>query len=269
MKKIVLILFSVLFLSSCEEEKQPSVENTDIPLISQVLFDGTLSCEYTYTNANLLFEEKSKLHYTRHNYNNQNLLSSSEFYMDLGMASSDSRVVEESMNRIEWVNPKNTAKNLTQKYEYDLSGQIARKIYLRTSSTSSEYIEFTIENDRIIRQTMYYENKLTFYTEYDYDEKGNLIKESKFYVPSTGPEELWTTTEYEFDNMHNPFRAFKRLLRPGEDTNPNNITKETYTIHFEVDQHTQKVQVTENTYQYNDEGYPVLVNGVKEYRYRQ
>jgi len=269
MKKIVLVLLSVLFLSSCEKEKQPSVENTDIPLISQVLFDGTLSCEYTYTDANLLFEEKSKLHYTRHNYNNQNLLSSSEFYMDPGMYSSNSRVVEESMNRTEWVNPSNTAKSLTQKYVYSPGGQLTRKIYTRASSSSSEYMEYTLENDRIIRQTMYWEDKLNFHIDYEYDEKGNLIKESRFHVPATGTEELWTTTEYEFDNMHNPLRAFKRLLRPGVCNNPNNITRETYTIHFEVDKFTQKVQVTDNTYQYNDEGYPVLVNGMVEYIYRQ
>ncbi len=269
MKKIVLILFCVLILSSCVKEKQPSVENNDIPLISQVLSDGTLYTEYTYTGTNLLFEEKSKFHYTKHNYNNQNLLSSSEFYMDPGMYSSDSRVVEESMNRKEWVNPDNTAKNLTQKFEYDLSGQLVKKIYTRPLSTSSQYMEFTLENDIIIKQKMYWEGELSFYIDYEYDENGNLIKESKFHVPSTGIEELWTTTEYEFDNMHNPYLAFKRLLSPGKYNNPNNITKETYTLHFEVDKWIEKVQVTVNTYQYNDKGYPVKVNGSSEYIYRQ
>jgi len=268
MKKIVFILFSVLILSSCEEEKQPPVENTGIPLISKVLFDGTLYIEYTYTGANLLFEEKTKLHYTKYNYNNQNLLSSSEYYMDPGMYSSSSSVVEESMNREEWVNPDNTAKSLTQKFEYDGSGQLTRKIYTRTSSTSSEYMEFTLESDRIIRQKMYWEDKLSSYIDYEYDKKGNLIKESRFYVPPSGPEELWTITEYEFDNMHNPYRAFRRLLSPGKYTNPNNITKQTYTILFEVDQWIEKVQITNTTYQYNDDGYPVKVNGSVEYIYR-
>ena len=51
-------------------------------------------------------------------------------------------------------------------------------------------------------------------------------------------------------------------------TSPNNITKETYTLHFDVDQFTQKVQVTNNTYEYNDKGYPVKVNGEVEYVYK-
>lgn len=269
MKNIALTLFIALILSSCEKEKQPTVENTDIPLLSKILINGTLSDEYTYTDANLLFEEKSKFHYARHNYNSQNLLTSSEFYMDLGMASSDSRVVQESLNRIEWVNPENTSKNLTHAYEYNRSGQPARKLFNRLTSSGSEYSEFTIENDRIIRQTMYWDDELTFYTDYEYDDAGNLIKESKFNLLSTGVEELWTTTEYGFDQMHNPYRAFKRLLSPGKYTNPNNITKETYTIHFEVDQWTEKVQVKVNTYEYNGNGYPVKVNGVAEYLYRE
>lgn len=268
-KHVVLTLFIALILTSCEKEKQPLAENTDLPLLSKVLVDGNLSYEYSYTEANLLFEEKSKFRYARHNYNNQNLLSSSEFYMDLGMASSDSRVVEESLNRAEWVNPENTSKNLTHEYEYNRIGQPARKHFTSLTSSGSEYSEFTIENDKIIRQTMYWDDELTFYTDYEYDDDGNLIKESKFNVLSTGIEELWTTTEYEFDHMHNPYRAFKGLLSPGKFTNPNNITKETYTIHFEVGQGIEKVQIKVNTYEYNDIGYPVKVNGTAEYLYRE
>ena len=115
---------------------------------------------------------------------------------------------------------------------------------------------------------MYWQNEMSFYVDYKYDEKGNLLKESKFHVPSTGISELWTTTEYEYDIMHNPFQAFKRLISPSKYINPNNITKETYTIHFDVDQWTQKVQITTNSYEYDDNGYPIKVNGVAEYVYK-
>ena len=262
------MLFCALILFSCEKEKQLIVENTDIPLLSKVLIDGESFYEYTYNDANLLIEEKSKFHYTKHNYNDNNLLSSSEFYMDPGMFSSNYSVVEASMNRKEWVNPDNTAKSLTQKFEYNENGQLDRKIYTRPSVTNSEYSEFTFDNDRINRQKMYWENEMTFYIDYSYDEKGNLIKESKYYVSSSGISELWTTTEYEYDSMHNPYQAFKPLMSPGKFTNPNNIIKETYTIHFEVDQWTQKVQVNNNSYEYNDKGYPIKVNGDAEYVYK-
>jgi hypothetical protein len=60
--------------------------------------------------------------------------------------------------------------------------------------------------------------------------------------------------------MKNPYLSFRRFMTPGKYTNQNNITRETYTIHFDVDQWTEKVQVQNNTYEYNSSGYPVKVN---------
>jgi hypothetical protein len=268
MKKIALMFFFSLMFFSCEKDKQLTVENTDIPLLSKVLVAGVSNYEYVYNDANLLSEEKSKFTYTKHSYNDKNLLTTSDFYVDPAMFSSDIQVIEASMNRKEWVNPDNTAKSLTQTFKYNGNGQLARKTYTRPSVTDSEYSEFSFENDRISRQTIYWQNVMSFYIDYVYDEKGNLIKESKYHVPSTGIAELWTTTEYEYDSMHNPFQAFKRLMTPSKFTNPNNITKETYTIYFEVDQWTQKVSTITNTYEYNEKGYPIKVNGEAEYVYK-
>ena len=268
MKRIVLLLFFALMLFSCEKETYLSVENSDIPLLSKIKVDGKLFLEYGYNYANLVTEEKTKFHYTRHFYNDDNQLKTSEFYMDPAMFSSLWSVVEAAMNRKEWINPDNTEKSLTQTFDYNDNGQLARKTYTRPSVTNSEYSEFTFDNDRISRQTMYWQNEMSFYIDYIYDEKGNLIKESKYRVPLTGIAELWTTKEYEYDNMHNPFLAFKRLMSPGKFTNPNNITKETYTLYFEVDQWTQKVSVISNSYEYNDKDYPIKVNGEAEYVYK-
>jgi hypothetical protein len=268
MKKLALLFFFPFILSSCEKDKQLIVENADIPLISKVLIGGESYMEYAYNDANLISEEKSKFTYTKHSYNDRNLLTTSDFYIDPAMFSSDIHVIEASMNRKEWVNPDNTPKSLTKKFDYDSNEQLTRITYNRPSVTNSEYSDYTLENDRISRQTMYWQNALSFYIDYLYDEKGNLVKESKYYVPSTGIAELWTTTEYEYDNMQNPFQWFKRLMSPGKYTNQNNITKQTYTIYLEVDQWTQKVQVIENSYEYNDKGYPVKVNGEAEYLYK-
>ena len=268
MRKIALLLTFSLILFSCEKDKQIIVENTCIPLISKVLIDGEAFLEYTYSDANLIFEEKNKFTYTKHSYNDNNLLSSSEFYMDAAMYSSLWSEVEASMNRKEWVNPDNTAKSLTKTYEYNDKEQLIRVAYIRPSVSNSEYSEFTYENDRIIRQTMYWQNVISHYIDYFYDGKGNLIKQTRYRVPAPGTAELLTTTEYEFDNMQNPYQSFKRLITPSKYTNQNNITKETYTIHFEVDASVQKVSVTINTYEYNDKGYPVKVNGEAEYVYK-
>ncbi len=61
--------------------------------------------------------------------------------------------------------------------------------------------------------------------------------------------------------MGNPFQSFRGIMIPGKYTNPNNIVKETYTIHFEVDQSVQKVTIRTNSYRYNKDGYPEKVNG--------
>jgi hypothetical protein len=215
MKKIALLfVFSVIFFS-CEKEKQIIVENTDIPLISKVLIGGESFLEYTYSDANLILEEKNKSTYTKHSYNDKNLLTTSEFYIDPASYSSLWSEVEASMNRKEWVNPDNTAKSLTKTFDYNDKEQLIRVTYIRPSVINSEYAEFTYENDRIIRQTMYWQNEISNYIDYFYDGKGNLIKQAKYHVPATGIAELLTTTEYEYDNMNNPFQAFISLLFRG------------------------------------------------------
>lgn len=261
-------LITCLLLLSCEKDRQPIIENTDILLISKVIIGSETYMEYTYNEANLLAEEKSKFHYTKHNYNDNNQLISSDCYWDISMASSDSRVIEAAMNRKEWVNPENTPKSVTHEFEYSSNGQLIRKTYIRTSDNYPDIVEFQYKDDKIIRSTGYYKNVKSGYIDYYYNERGNLSKQVKYTVLSSGITELTTTTEYEFDNMSNPFQAFKRLTTPGKYTNPNNMIKETYTIHFEVDPWTQRIQVTNNSYEYNDKDYPIRVNEETEYVYK-
>jgi hypothetical protein len=267
MKKNLVIFIITLFFISCEKDKQSIIENTEIPLISKVLFGDEIYMEYSYNDANLLIEEKSKFHYSRHFYNYNNQLIKSDFYWDMRIASSNSRVLEEAMNRKEWVNPENTPKSISHKYKYDGNGQLLRKSFIRPTENNSDFIEFQYENDRIVRSTGYNNNSITGYTEYQYDEYGNVIRQKKYTVSSSGIDELSTTTEYEYDNMHNPFQSFRRLITPGIYTNSNNVTKETCTLNFDVNPPGEKVQIMEYTYEYNADGYPVKVNSETEYVY--
>jgi hypothetical protein len=268
MRKIALILTFSLVFFSCENEKQLIVENTDIPLITKVLMDGEVYMEYSYNSANLVTEEKSKFHFSRHTYNDMNQLVTSDFYWDMSIASSNSSVLEAAMNRKEWVSPDNTPKSISHSLEYNNESQLIRKSYIRPSSITPDYQEFLYENDRIVRITGYYNNSISGYTDYIYDGNGNITRQTKYIVTPAGVPELTTTTEYEYDNMHNPYQSFKRLTTPGVFTNPNNIIKETYTLNFDVDPSIEKVQITENSYEYNDKGYPVKVNGLTEYVYK-
>jgi hypothetical protein len=86
MKKFALLFFLSLILSSCEKDKHLIIENTDIPLISKVLIGGEIYMEYTYSDANLVTEEKSKFHYAKHTYNDMNQLIISDFGTSLWQA---------------------------------------------------------------------------------------------------------------------------------------------------------------------------------------
>ena len=268
MKKLAFAFFISLLLFSCEKDRQPIIENTDIPLISKVLIGDEIYMEYSYNDANLLIEEKSKFHYTRHFFNNNNQLVASDMYWDMRIASSNSGVLEEAMNREEWVNPENTPKSISNVLEYDPEKHIIRKSFIRPSGDNKDIVEFKYENDRIVRSTGYHNGSISGYTDYQYDENGNVIRQTKSTVLSNGVTELSTTTEYEYDNMNNPYQSFKRLITPGIYTNPNNITKETYTLHFDVAPSIEKVQITEYEYEYNANGYPVKVNAETEYVYK-
>ncbi len=271
MKKISVIFLISLVLFSCEKVKTDSrliIENTNIPLISRVIIGGEVYMEYSYNNANLLTEEKSKFHYVKHTYNDINQLITSDYYWDTRIASSNSRVLEAALNREEWVNPENTPKSISHVFEYDIKGHKIQKSYIRPEDTNIDVVEFLYEGERVVRATGYYNGSISGYTDYSYDVEGNVITAKRYNVSSEGIAELSTTTECEYDNMHNPYRSFKRLITPGIYTNPNNITKETYTLNFDVGPSIDKVQITENSYEYNSMGYPVKVNGETEYVYK-
>lgn len=257
------------FLVSCEKEYNLIIENTDIPLISKVLYDKTLSTEYLYNEANLIREEKSRFSFSRHSYNSRNLLISTELYLDERIFSSSISVLDAAYNRTDWVNPENTERIALRSFEYDDKDHLVKLTITRKSDSSSEYSEFSYDdNDRISRQTYYWQSVISGYADYFYNEKGNLVKCNRFLVVQSGDTIPNTTTEYEYDNKPNPYKSFKRLMIPGINTNENNITKETYTLLFDVDALTENVHIIENSYEYNENGYPIKKNGSIVYQYK-
>lgn len=251
----------IVILSACEKEDSGLIYSNNSGLLYQVNFDSELYYEYTYNDSNQIVEEKSKLHYTMHNYQNGKLISS-DYYIDPGMYSSSSYIVESAMNRKEWVYPTNTEKNSTKTYSHDNQGKIIK------SENHLRICEYSYDNrNRINRQTFYRDNERTGYIDYIYDDNDNLIKRLHYWILASGDSELQTTTEYEFDNKNNPYKAFNSLMIPGRYTNKNNIIKEKYTIHFDVDQSVDNVQITENTYRYNSQGYPISKNDSETYLY--
>ena len=165
---------------------------------------------------------------------------------------------------MEWVSPENTERDTYKTFEYNRNGLCQKSVF---NGTKDDFTTFSYLNGRIAKRTSYHENNATVFDNYFYDAYGNLIKKERFFILTNGKQELATTTEYEFDNRNNPYYSFRKLIIPGRNTNPNNIIKETYTIHFEVDDFTEPVQVTEYQYEYNPDGYPVKRSDGFEYIY--
>jgi hypothetical protein len=260
------ILLSIVF-SSCEKENFPDIENTGNALLFKVLISGEVYMEYTSTSSGFIYEEKSKYHYTKHTYNSSNLVEKSESYWDPSIVSSSSYAFDEAMKRKEWVNPQNTPISVTNTYVYNQNGQLIQLNTERDNGYRS-YSKYEYNGKgQVSKKIFYNEDKPGGFIEFFYDGSGNLIKRLHYYSLNDGTAELQTTTEYEYDTMHNPYLAFRQLLNPGSYTNPNNITKETYILLGDLPKGIERVQITSNIYEYNELGYPVKVNDETVYEY--
>jgi hypothetical protein len=269
-KIIALPLLLAFMVLSCKKEDPLDMgNNPDGNLVlSQVTIDNQPAFEYTYNESNLISEERSNINFSLHHYNSQNQLVSTDIYSNFDAISSDSSVSKSAMAQNKWVTPANGNKGGTINYEYNNNGQLIKSTFTPASG-SSEYSEFTYgPNNKITKQILYWKNKEIGYIDYSYDGKGNLVKEILYdYVPSTGAAEISSTTLYEFDNKINPYKSFGSLMIPGIETNVNNITKETYTIHMSAAQGGDKELITRMTYTYNTYGYPVSRDGNVGYIY--
>jgi hypothetical protein len=276
--KIKLFTFCLLILMifySCKKEEISNTGNSGVPgnasgqLLSKVLVDNQSAYEYVYNDSNLVIQEKSKYNFIIHQYNNKGQLVTTQYYGNDNALSSDPQISAAAISNPVWVTPQNGTEGGTLEYEYSDNGQLNKAVYSTSQSTISEYSDFTFDShNRISRQTMYWDNTATGYIDYSYDGNGNLITENLYNLPSAGVTELITTTQYVFDSNQNPFKSLKVWKIPGTFTNQNNIIKETYTIHLAATQGSDNVQVTTNTYVYNDLGYPVSKNGNVSYVYK-
>jgi len=271
MNQFVKIVMPVVFITAfvcCEKEKPLLLENQESLLLTREIYSDQLTYEYTYNNQNLLKERKSKYFYASYSYDSDNQLTSYDMYEDSRIYSSDWTTAQEAMKRDEWVNPENTEISGRGFYIYS-HGKLAKIEVQRFPNDYKNTSEFELdENGRISKQTFYSKDNPSGTIEFTYDDSGNLILKQQFDLVD-GTAVLSTSTAYEFDNKKNPFRAFKRLLLPGNYTNQNNIIKETLTLFFEVPGFENNgIQVQESVYEYNEQGYPVLKDNLIRYEYQ-
>ncbi|OFX59638.1 MAG: hypothetical protein A2066_14135 [Bacteroidetes bacterium GWB2_41_8] len=265
-KKWIIILISILF-SSCEKGDDSIIKRNSNGLLSRILISGELYQEFTYTNSGLIYEEKSCGTYIKYTYNSDNQLERQDYYIDPALYSSSMQVITEAQKRKEWANPNNVPKSVTNTYSYPKTGQFIERYVDRTNGTQS-YAKYELnEKGLVSKQIFYDDDKPTGYIDYLYDGQGNLTRKMHYFISADGKSYLSNETEYEFDNKRNPYFPFKKLLNPGLYTNLNNITKETYTLYGELPVEIERVQITTHTYEYNESGYPIKVDGIWVYEY--
>ena len=271
LKLISLCLLFITIILSCKKD-EPSSSITALTtsgnLLSQVITDNQPSSEYLYNSTNLISDEKSKIDLTLYKYNDKNQLVSTDYYANYNILSADLTIAASALSQTGWVTASSANKAGTVAYEYNSSDQLIKSTYT-PSAGSSQYSEFSYDaNNRVTMQSLYWDSKITGYVEYTYDGNGNLTKENLYNLSSAGVGELSTTTVYEFDNKQNPYKSVSKLMIPGINTNQNNIVKESLTIYVKSGQTSDDQSVTQNTYEYNDKGYPVSLNGNVKYVYK-
>jgi hypothetical protein len=256
-------LFVLCVATSCEKEITLKTENAGVPLISKEIYSDDLVTEFTYNEQNLLKEKKSKWFYTRYNYDSNNSLTGYDLYEDPGIYSSNWATAEAAMNRTEWVNAENT--EISGKASYSYKNQIPESLTILRIPGGVQYKSAFQYDDkgRIVQIVLYDEEEASGNIVYTYDARGNVIKEELF-----ANDELFVTRSFEYDKKNNPFKVFRNLLIPGINTNANNIITATQILENNDDPSVETVQVTESSYEYNDKGYPVKMNGYVRYEYK-
>jgi len=257
----VLLLFGFIALS-CEKDQTPMVENVGLPLIVKEIFSDELYNEFTYNEQNLLKEKRSKWFYSLYHYNTSNQVIRCDMYDDPGIYSSNWQTADSAMHRADWVSPENTNISARATYTYE-SVKLASITVTSIPGFGENATVFSYDNNgRIVDQTFYSRTVVNGRKVYTYDDHGNVILEEQYYSAS-----LICTKSFEYDDKHNPFKVFNRLGSPGIYTNENNIVKETLTL-MDNTPGVDSIQVTESTYEYNDQGYPVTKNGFIRYEYK-
>ena len=258
----LLIAFSML---SCEEKtyNELSGEGT---LLKEIVEDGEIVFIYTYNDANLVKEEKSKYYYTEHFYNNKDQLTQTDYYFDASLAGNNTDVLQEAPDRTDWVTPENTERSSYTTFEYSYSGMLTSST-IHNPDNSNNQSTYEYNNELIEKKISYSDGQRSVMQVYFYDQNNNLIKLEKYHYSSESEPILYSTNEYFFDSKNNPYISFRALMIPGEHTNKNNIIKEVYTIYSPDDGSVEEVQTNEYSYNYNAKEFPVKRSDGIEYTY--
>ena len=107
--------------------------NPFIPKLTKVMIDNESFKEFLYSDSGLIRQEQSKFDFTQHHYNASGQLTSSEFFGNDDVLSSDLSIYETAMNQSTWVTPSSGKKGGVITYEYNANGQLIKSTTTRPS----------------------------------------------------------------------------------------------------------------------------------------
>jgi len=234
--------------------------------IKSIVANGKVIEKYIYNDKNKIVEDQSFYFCNKYLYDDIGRLIKQEIAFDPDIASSTIHIKSELMTS------QNSTFTGNYFFEYNTEGKlVTQKNYFKKNNqfeyTSMNSLEY--DGDKIVKWNLHDDqNTITQFYTYEYDGKGNILKEKQYSFLSTiGLEpKLVGEVSFKYDDKNNPFKIYKHLGHPGLYTNTNNVIESNSVLYEDVPG-IDKFSTSKTTYEYNTKGYPIKVNNDEEYNY--
>lgn len=262
MNKIILpTAVLLLLICSCEKESELVYEDyQSSTLLRQIGNSEEDMVIITYYNSAQVFEHLQRFSYEKYIYNSQNQLERIDIAMTLNPLSC---AIIPGTSFEDGDDPRKASVGQYVEFSYSDDGIVESTYHYFINDETPRlmsYNEFVYDEGKVIRTNMFNPaDELTQYFTYSYDEYGNVSEEEYYFLLDLENASLQRRIKYEYDDKINPFKVFSAKGTPGIFTNSNNITKQTAFEYYSVEEQSYTI---ENSYEYNDLGFPVKVNNV-------
>ncbi len=265
MKRLLIPAMLVLFLGSCEKEKETVYEDYQSNTLLRQIKTAESDMEvFTYYNTGGIFEHVQLFSYRKFLYDEQNRLTKIEIAQSLNPLSC---AIIPGTDFEAGDDPRKAKVGQITEFDYTEAGTFDTKRYYYMDNDNKvlmNYEEYEYENNKVVKISLYNpQDQLTYYRTYLYNNNGNVSEEKFYYMEDGGTASLQSKTLYLYDDKNNPFKVFAVEGTPGRNTNENNITRQITISYYSGEESSYTVDYT---YEYNELGYPVKVNGL-EYIY--
>ena len=260
------LIISLFVFTSCDKGLNRVIIKSGDFSIKSIFAGGKTVQKFIYNNSRKIEEYQSFYFFNKYIYDSKNRLVKQEVAIDPDIYSSSMHIKSELMTS------QNSIFTSYYIYEYNSAGKlVTQKNYFKKEDKFEYTSKITLEYDgaNIVKRNIHdVTNSITQFYTYEYDSNGNVTIEKYFsFLFITGSEpKLIRETSFIYDDKNNPFKIFQDLGIPGIYTNTNNIVETSSVLH-ENAPGVDKYSTSRTTYEYNDKGFPTMVNQSEEYIY--